>query len=646
MQQGDSGTSGENGLHSERGLALPIALFLTALLGALGIACLQMGIVESRISARQRDRDSLLNIAESGARLVKAWFDRPVSGDPSSGPRHLFLGHDLRDPRLFDRSRRLIDADGDPNTPPIPADGSPGRELYRQGREITPGAPHLDLFQKPYRGPITTSLAGTRGGPDIVLEDRPGVIDLIDLLNRDLFPEQHATGRIERIAISAPIAVPRASGFARLGVASIEVTAARYAVLAEIAGVPESPAGSRPIARATVRIGLAEIPVASPRGPLESCGDLTVTGPLRAHWGRIIAAGDITLASTIEELDDQVDSAFPYASYARRIEGLSTGEDLAAWTSAPDDSIEDPWLKVVAGGILSGWEALADQPFPFDPLREIDRDHSNLFQRVPGVSCASFDYELWKRLAQGRSTIGHDLRYFAYDAKTGLFRLGGEGTPRSVRDWTHDRDGIFFFDTQDSGPPHAGNLTPPVVISGGDWWSAGVIFLNARSFQATSLRGTPRVLLPPGEPFDDRDHDSQWDAVEATVNIRYPTSIGTGTSADDFLKDAAAIQSGAAISPDGEEYAVTTSTQRDARGIPLLAEVNHFGILYNSGDIVAEGDVVVYGSLIAGGDITQSNFGAGTLHVYFDERLNTGEWPPPEIEMPRTHVTYWQTSRP
>src|SRR4030095_8359507 len=110
----------------------------------------------------------LLNVAETGARMVKGWFDQPVSGDPGSGTvRHLLLGHhDTRDPGEFDRTRRLIDHDHNPLTPGVAADGTPGREFYRQNRFIAPGQPHLDLFAKPYRGDFILDFAGNESGPD------------------------------------------------------------------------------------------------------------------------------------------------------------------------------------------------------------------------------------------------------------------------------------------------------------------------------------------------------------------------------------------------------------------------------------------------------------------------------------------------
>jgi hypothetical protein len=262
------------------------------------------------------------------------------------------------------------------------------------------------------------------------------------------------------------------------------------------------------------------------------------------------------------------------------------------------------------------------------------------------MTCPTFNYDVWKGIAQSIMPGDRYLHYFAYDPATGLFRERGAGPARSVRDWTHGRSGVFFFDTADGARPGAGNLTPPVVISGGDWSTAGLIYLNAVSFQATSVRGVDRVLLPPGEPFDDTDHDFVAEPAETFVNLAYATSIGSGTSSDDMRKRSVASQIGSATSPDGETYTRSTTMQRDTKGTPVLTPVNLFGVLFNSGNIVAEGNAVTYGSLVAGRSVTQVNLGAETPWIYFDERLSTGEWPPPEIAMPRTYLLYLQTSHP
>src|SRR5262245_9157176 len=160
----------------QNGSALVLAILVTAILGVVGATVLQLADVEMKIAARGRDRDQLLNVAETGARMVKGWFDQPVSGDPSSSAniRHALLGrHDLRDPRDFDRTHRLIDSDNNPSTPRVVADGTSGLEFYRQGRLVATGSPHLDLFSKPFRGGPEISLLGSETGPDIVLTDTP-----------------------------------------------------------------------------------------------------------------------------------------------------------------------------------------------------------------------------------------------------------------------------------------------------------------------------------------------------------------------------------------------------------------------------------------------------------------------------------------
>ncbi len=636
------GSSAAPGGPRESGSGLIATILVAAILATTGAALLQVSAIESRISARRRDRDQVLNVAESGALMVKSWFDRPVSGDPARPAtlRNLFLGRDLRHPGLFIRSRRMIDHDGDPLTARIAADGSPGREIYRQGRQVSPASPHLSFFHKPYRGSIVDAFLGSEDGPDIVLEDQPGAADLLDHLNQEMFPRQRSTGRIERIEIYAP---PSTSPAGRLGIATVKVTAAKYPLLTASGGVAVVPPGAVPVARAVVRMGLAEIPVTAPRGPLESCGDLTAAGILRARWGRVIARGAIALPTTLPLLDAAVSSAVPYASYGRRISGIAPGDDLATWLSSPDDSIEDPWLKIIAGGDLVGWESLPDHPFPHVPSAPIDGDHSNLFQRVPFADCSRLEYALWKGIAREPARGMRDVHYFSFDEATALFRLNGTGPARSFREWTDGRDGIFFFDTADGAAPGPANLTPAVAITGGSWSTAGLVYLNAESFLVDGTTGRPRVLLPPGEPFDDADHDGARAALEDFVNLRYPTTIGTGAATDDFLKNLIAAQS-ASASAGTAIYEEATSMQRDPAGLPLLEDVNLFGVLYNSGDIILEGDAVHHGSLVAGRDMIQRTPGAPTPTVTFDSRLDTGTWPPAEIRIPRTHITSWQSS--
>lgn len=628
------------------GSALVVSVAVSALVTALGLGYLVLAGNEGKIAASDRDTAQLLQTAESGLRMVKAWFDQPVTGDPSAppGPMHRFLGlYDLRDPSLFDRSRRLLDDDGDPATPRVPADGSPARPYYRQGRALWSPSPFLDLFHKPYTGDLTTRFAGTADGPDLLLEERPDVVDFLDLLNHALFTRQEETGRIVKIALFAPPLVPVGGVPRPAGFCTVEVTVAKFSRLGRSGLIPVVRSGTRKLAEMKARMVLGEVPGMRASGPLESCGALDAGGGLGAHWGRVIAAGDLTLPS---DLDAAVPSAFPYRSFARHISGQAPGDDYYEWIHDPATELEDPWLKIIASGTIAGYAGLPGQPFPYDQNAPIDTDHSNLFQRVIDVDCGRMRYGPFKAAAS--SGAAH-ARYFAFDPPTGLFRESGRGVARSVRDWTDGEEGLFFFDTRDGAIPNghgpgdpATNLTPAVTIANAAWSFSGLLYLNAESIAIRDVTGASRVILPPGEPYDDANANGRHDPGEAFVNLRYPTSLVSGSPASVIEKDPTAVQSATATTPDLETYSAATTTGRDAQGVPFAAEVNLFGVLYNAGEIDASGAARHFGSLLSGTGVVQSDPAAGAPEIYFDERLDRGTWPPAEISFPRTSVILWR----
>lgn len=630
---------------SERGSALLITVLTSAALTALGLGYLLLADTEQLISTSGRNTEQLLHTAEAGARMIKTWFDNPVTGNPSISTQvmHRFLGtYDLRNPAFYDRSRRIFDHDGDPNTAPVTADGSASRPFYRQGRTLWAPSPYLDLFHKPYRGDAATTFLGSATGPDLILEDRPNVIDLLDVLNNALFTDQERSGRISRIAIYAPPTMsfsgqPRSTGFA-----TVEVTATKFRRLGKLGIVPLVMNHSQKVAEATVKIVLGEVPGTLADGPLVSCGNISVGGTLHARWGRVIATGDVTLPAG---LDAAVGSAFPWDGSDRRIHGNIPGDDYYDWINDPNNVVEDPWVTVEAAGDLTGYGGLPAQPFPYDQNAPIDTDHSNLFQGSPSATCPEIGYQTLR--AAARSGEEH-ARYFEWDASTGLFKEWGRGAGRTVRDWTHNQEGLFFFDTRDALPPNGHgpgdpqtNLTPPVVIEGTDWAFSGLLYLNAELFRMRSGSGAVRVIIPPGEPYDDADGDGLHDPGEDYVNLLYPTTVIQGNPGSQIIKDPLASQTGTVTSPDLELYSYATSASRDPQGVPISGEVNLFGVLFNAGNIDALGPARHFGSLVAGGDVIQSVAGSDTPEILFDQRLNDGTWPPAEISFPRTHVILW-----
>jgi hypothetical protein len=90
----------------------------------------------------------------------------------------------------------------------------------------------------------------------------------------------------------------------------------------------------------------------------------------------------------------------------------------------------------------------------------------------------------------------------------------------------------------------------------------------------------------------------------------------------------------------GETMTYTTSTGRDDNGVPFLKQINWDGVIYTSGTWDATGNGNFFGSIVTRMGVTGS---AGTADVWFDERLIKGQWPPPELTLPRTMVTVWQT---
>jgi hypothetical protein len=628
-----------------RGSALIIMMLVTAILTMLGLGFLVMADTETMISASGRNSEQLFHTAETAVRMVKTWFDQPITGDPSisSQVRHKFLDtYDLRNPYMFDRTKRVFDHDGNPGTPDVLADGSSGKPHYRQSRTLWSPSPFLDLFHKPFRGSNTTTFMGTEAGPDILIADIPNVVDLIDVLNQKMFTAQERTGRITEIRIFAPPRVPFDGQVKSAGIATIRVTVAKYKGLGKVGIIPVVHNSSVKVGEVTLRAVLSEVPGTAANGPLESCGTMTVQGTLKARWGKVISKGDVTLST---DLDGKVASGYPYKLFTRRISGTSPGDDLYTWMYDADNSVEDPWLKVLTAGDLTGHAAGGQQPFPYSQTNPVDLDHSNLFQQVAGVTCGQFNY------AQLKSAAGSGeeaARYFAYDSGSGLFKEWGVGTARSLRDWTHGAEGLFFFDTKDGrkpnafGPGHGStNLTPPINISGTDWNFSGLLYVNAESIGFSGVNGVNRVVIPPGEPFDDANMNGIRDTGEAYVNLLYPTTVVMGSPGSETIKDLIATQYRSETSPDLEFYSYTTTSGYDAQGIPLTGQINLFGVLYNAGNILAEGTARHYGSLIAGSAVVQASAGADSPEILFDHRLNTGLWPPAEITFPRTQLNRW-----
>src|SRR5262245_9877144 len=91
----------------ESGSALLIATMVSVILTLLGLAYLTLADQENTIAMNQRDSDQLLFVAEAGAQMVKAWFDRPVQGDPNVAIFKFMGDYDMRYKGYYDFTKRV-----------------------------------------------------------------------------------------------------------------------------------------------------------------------------------------------------------------------------------------------------------------------------------------------------------------------------------------------------------------------------------------------------------------------------------------------------------------------------------------------------------------------------------------------------------
>lgn len=643
MRRSSHGVHCRKARRAERGFAIVVVLLIVTMLGLLGTSYLLMADTERRIAESERLSAQALFAAEAGTRIVKRWFDAPMSSE------------NLRNPSLaaIDRTLRLIDGDGDPNTAPVAADGSAGLPYYKQGVDRDADGQD-DVFRTPYRGSLADALLGTEDGPDIRIDEnassdaRTFLRDLSPALLGD-YPGGGLAARITSIDVYGPPYVLSAGNWVRYGMGTVRVVSRIYR---------DGPGGAEEVyAERMVRIVINEVPysMGGELGPLHSCDNLGWNGEFTVHWGVATAVNAADLHNNHEK---QAVSLPRVPSPSSRVDLLWGWNDAAAFTSYMTTidglRVQDPWLRLVFGGSWAEAPNADPQPFPFTwtpgtPLQDgdlpyhpgppgphpypqsWDGTHSNIFQNTP-VGCPDMDYAFWKSVA---TSGGSGVHYYAW-ASGDTFREDGIGTARSFRNITDQQTGFFFFDTRDGLAPRDDdadgefdNLTPGIQISGGRWGVRGVIFLNAAEFQSHGIQGRPVAFRAPGEPFRDVNENGRWDAGETWVNLRYPTTLAGRFTAD----------SGDRLQDDGTTGATVV---RNARGPVINADAVLWGLLYNSGYYDATGNGVYYGTVISRQGIGELNPSAGTPDHYWDESLRDS-WPPDDWGLPRVAITRWET---
>lgn len=629
---------------SERGSALVLTLMVMVILSLLGVSFILTAEDESRISVSERSAAQAQFAAEAGVHLVQKWFNDP---DPTTG-------YALPDVTEVDRTRRWVDDDQDGTYTHYGSASAPYNVVYRQGID--------DLFEKEYRGNPTVALEGTEGHPDVsIYLDTPNAAmrTYLEGLNEALFenyPSMTLQARIDRIDIYAPPVLTLGAQHVRYGIASVKVTAS-------LVRAPGS-ANEKVLATRTTRAVLNEIPFPKPFGPLHSCRDLSWNGEFSVHWGVATAVN----ASDLHNNHEKQPASLPRAPAGKPERDLlwahDSDADFAAYKTIIDGlPVDDPWFRYLSGeGIVDAPNANLD-PYPFtwsagnplgdghlpyhpddpsDPFFDVDGDgtgpdwdgnHNNQVQNFADVGCPELDYEFWKDFALRG---GANVHYYTWESDD-LFRENGTGPVRSFRSITDGQQGVFFFDTADGRSPRDDdgdglfdNLTPGIKVSGGVWGTQGIVYLNAEDFQTTGITGRDVVFRPPGEPFQDRNLNGEWDTGEDWINLDYPTALKN----DPFLAD-----SSDTLQDDGT---MGTSAVRNSRGPGIVDDAVVEGILYTNGFWDASGNGRYSGSVITKSGVGQSSPSAGNPDLYWDQTI-AGEWPPKDWKLPRIYVTEWET---
>lgn len=581
-----------------------LAILVSVILTLLGVSFLMMAQTENLIAENEMLASQALYAGEAGARAVKRWFDRPGVLAPLDFPL----------PAEVDRTLRMIDEDGAGPNPPVAATAA---QRYKAGVDRD-GDGKDDIFRFPYRGHLTDTLLGTEAGPDMRIVNAA----FLEALSRKLFatyPDEAAglVARITAIDVYAPPYLETLGGWARFGMGTVKVTV-RIIDDGEI------------LAERTVRAVLNEAPYPGPYGPLHSGAGLTfrtAAGPPTVYWGAMSAMEDVDISTIIADYPESLPRGTGGLPQIDPLWGLFTSSLGAYKSRLPSGSpLGDPWFRLLTAGVINDfvesiphiagdsswrdWDGIVPPPPEF-----VDRSHAVHKQFV---ICPLYDYETWRMIATS-GDLG--VRYFAH-AGGQNFRENGRGTAVNFRAATHGQSGIFFFDTTDGRPPldDGTNLTPDIVIDGGNWNFEGVLYLNARKFQT---RGNPQGVdvgfVAPGEPYQDLNQNGKHDPEdEAWIDLSYPSFLG-----DAFT-------------------AAGHGTRAAAAPVAITARASLRGVLYTNGKFEATGQARHYGSIIARGGVVQEEGSAGTPEIYFDAAL-LSDWPRAGTDLPRVVITRWLT---
>ena len=394
--------------------------------------------------------------------LVLTWFERPGTA-PGFPPN----------PATLVRARAVLD-----ETDPYGAAPTVGGPQYKEGVDRDADGAD-DLFRGPYRGSTLDTFLGAEDAPDLRLEDRKA----LDSLSQTIFgqPPVVAGGlrvRIRRIDVYAPPYLRVGEQWVRQGTATIKV----------VAGVERVGVTDGLVSRRTARLVLSEVDyMPSKLEAVHACGDAQIVGPAGVRWGALVATGGVSMSAG-PAVPESLPRAVPGPDGADAL-WTTDPEWLAEFNAKldPQESLDDPWVRIIAAGPIEGAPSASEQPWAGPPPPDPGTpgpwpccDRSNLIQAQDSVTCPDYDYAYWKRVARSGFKGAH---YYTWHAEEG-FREHGTPPGKSIEQIFAESGAtpaLRFFDTADAlaprdddGDGRFDNLTPP----------------------PTALRGLGRARLP------------------------------------------------------------------------------------------------------------------------------------------------------
>ncbi|HEV8435811.1 MAG TPA: hypothetical protein VGR95_20550 [Thermoanaerobaculia bacterium] len=402
-------------MRRERGSALLVSLMVIVGLSMLGLGFVALSETESAISTNERNREEVLSHAEAAANVVVDWFQNPQWA----------LG------------KQLMPS----NDPTVNTElgAMKATRVNNDGTTIYKPLSSQLLFDLPFKPAATDRFFGTPDYPDILI-NKATAPNFLATFNSKLFNDTIDGGEITEIRIWAPPIVGGSlsgnmyynDGAARYGVATIKVTAKRYA--------PGDTNKTSPIATRAVQLVVTEFPFPGPNGPIQSNSAITTNGSFTVFWGQVSAQKPLNLVGK------ETVPGLPWADAWNRVNWEFGYDSTSPWTpnttyavgdivhasanSRVHDSKLKDWAFQCTTGGTSGATAVSEPSWNSDPTTG-----PTTFTESTGV--------IWTRVQPRNWPMYAEDTYANKDAQPWLYQMIGQ---KYIDPWAEARTRSYFTD--------------------------------------------------------------------------------------------------------------------------------------------------------------------------------------------------------